>query len=61
MIHEGEGAYFVCSGMVRSLGAGFKLFYHGVDGKRNGVTVTLKEELVLQCSGGDKSVKSDEF
>ena len=31
---------------ARSLGAGFKLFYHGVDGKRNGVGVILKEELV---------------
>ncbi|XP_061627969.1 uncharacterized protein LOC133477364, partial [Phyllopteryx taeniolatus] len=30
---------------ARSLGAGFKLFYHGVDGKRNGVGVILKEEL----------------
>ncbi|KAF7659003.1 hypothetical protein LDENG_00005070 [Lucifuga dentata] len=29
---------------ARSLGAGFKLFYHGVDGKRNGVGVILKEE-----------------
>ncbi|KAF7649734.1 hypothetical protein LDENG_00136870, partial [Lucifuga dentata] len=31
---------------ARSLGAGFKLFYHGVDGKRNGVGVILKEEFV---------------
>ena len=31
---------------ARSLGAGFKLFYHGVDRKRNGVGVILKEELV---------------
>ena len=31
---------------VRSWGAGFKLFYHGVDGKRNGVGVILKEELL---------------
>ncbi|XP_062866594.1 uncharacterized protein LOC134329279, partial [Trichomycterus rosablanca] len=28
-----------------SIGAGFKLFYHGVDRKRNGVGVVLKEEL----------------
>ncbi|XP_051793709.1 uncharacterized protein LOC127530597 [Acanthochromis polyacanthus] len=31
---------------ARSLGAGFKLFYHGVDRKRNGVGVILKEEFV---------------
>ncbi|KAK3534967.1 hypothetical protein QTP70_002051 [Hemibagrus guttatus] len=31
---------------VRSIGAGFKLFYYGVDSKRNGVGVVLKEELV---------------
>ena len=31
---------------ARSLGAGFKLFYHGVDGKRNEVGVILKKELV---------------
>ena len=30
----------------RSLGAEFKLFYHGVDGKTNGVGVMLKEEFV---------------
>lgn len=30
---------------ARNLGAGFKLFYHGQDGKRNGVGVILKEEL----------------
>ena len=30
----------------RSLGAGFKLVYHDVHGKRNGVTVKLKEEFV---------------
>ena len=30
---------------ARSLGAGFKLFYHGVDGKRNEVGVILKQEL----------------
>ncbi|KAK3561822.1 hypothetical protein QTP86_017071 [Hemibagrus guttatus] len=29
-----------------SLGAGFKLFYYGVDSKRNGVGVVLKEEFV---------------
>ncbi|KAK3517650.1 hypothetical protein QTP70_014781 [Hemibagrus guttatus] len=29
-----------------SIGAGFKLFYYGVDSKRNGVGVVLKEELV---------------
>ena len=31
---------------ARSLGAGFKLFCHGVDGKRNGVGIILKEEFV---------------
>ncbi|XP_065672208.1 uncharacterized protein LOC136090032 [Hydra vulgaris] len=29
---------------ARSIGGGFKLFYHGVDRKRNGVGVILKEE-----------------
>ncbi|KAK3523473.1 hypothetical protein QTP86_033590 [Hemibagrus guttatus] len=29
-----------------SIGAGFKLFYYGVDSKRNGVCVVLKEEFV---------------
>ncbi|MCJ8743810.1 hypothetical protein PDJAM_G00098470 [Pangasius djambal] len=29
---------------ARSTGAGFKLFYYGVDSKRNGVGVVLKEE-----------------
>ncbi|KAK3506315.1 hypothetical protein QTP70_016082, partial [Hemibagrus guttatus] len=31
---------------ARSIGAGFKLFYYGVDSKRNGVAVVLKEEFV---------------
>ncbi|KAK3541390.1 hypothetical protein QTP86_024010 [Hemibagrus guttatus] len=31
---------------ARSIGAGFKLFYYGVDNKRNGVGVVLKEEFV---------------
>ncbi|KAK3517940.1 hypothetical protein QTP70_027900 [Hemibagrus guttatus] len=31
---------------ARSIGAGFKLFYYGVDSKRNGVGVVLKEEFV---------------
>ncbi|KAK3521102.1 hypothetical protein QTP86_001894 [Hemibagrus guttatus] len=31
---------------ARSIGAGFKLFYYGVDRKRNGVGVVLKEEFV---------------
>ncbi|KAI5108319.1 hypothetical protein C0J45_1913 [Silurus meridionalis] len=36
----------VCSGdqVERNIGGGFKLFYYGVDGKRNGVEVILKEE-----------------
>ncbi|KAI5610689.1 hypothetical protein C0J50_11967, partial [Silurus asotus] len=29
---------------ARNIGGGFKLFYYGVDGKRNGVGVILKEE-----------------
>ncbi|KAK3548010.1 hypothetical protein QTP70_002315 [Hemibagrus guttatus] len=34
-----------CAGpKARSIGAGFKLFYYGVDSKRNGVGVVLKEE-----------------
>ncbi|KAK3574270.1 hypothetical protein QTP86_004383 [Hemibagrus guttatus] len=31
---------------ARRIGAGFKLFYYGVDSKRNGVGVVLKEEFV---------------
>ncbi|KAK3542098.1 hypothetical protein QTP86_014017 [Hemibagrus guttatus] len=31
---------------ARSIGTGFKLFYYGVDTKRNGVGVVLKEEFV---------------
>ncbi|KAK3570507.1 hypothetical protein QTP86_020082 [Hemibagrus guttatus] len=31
---------------ARSIGAGFKLFYYGVDSKKNGVGVVLKEEFV---------------
>ncbi|KAK3565439.1 hypothetical protein QTP86_009697 [Hemibagrus guttatus] len=31
---------------ARSIGAGFKLFYYGVDSKRNGVGVVLKEAFV---------------
>ncbi|KAK3530456.1 hypothetical protein QTP86_024366, partial [Hemibagrus guttatus] len=31
---------------TRSIGAGFKLFFYGVDSKRNGVGVVLKEEFV---------------
>ena len=29
---------------ARNIGGGYKLFYHGVDGKRNGEGVILKEE-----------------
>ncbi|KAK3534074.1 hypothetical protein QTP86_001175 [Hemibagrus guttatus] len=36
-----------CKGnKARTIGAGFKLLYYGVDSKRNGVGVVLKEELV---------------
>ncbi|KAF7691359.1 hypothetical protein HF521_011656, partial [Silurus meridionalis] len=31
-------------GKTRKIGGGFYLFYHGVDGKRNGVGAILKEE-----------------
>ncbi|KAK3526050.1 hypothetical protein QTP70_012885 [Hemibagrus guttatus] len=34
------------SSKARGIGAGFKLFYYGVDSKRNGVGVVLKEEFV---------------
>ncbi|KAI5619476.1 hypothetical protein C0J50_20873 [Silurus asotus] len=30
--------------MARNIGGGFKLFFHDVDGKRNGVGVILKEK-----------------
>ena len=30
---------------AESIGGGFKLFYHGVDGRRNGVGISLKENL----------------
>ncbi|KAK3508690.1 hypothetical protein QTP70_004204 [Hemibagrus guttatus] len=36
---------------ARSIGAGFKLFYYGVDSKRNGVGVVLKEEFVRNVLG----------
>ena len=29
---------------ARGIGGGFKLFYHGVDGRINGVRVTVKEQ-----------------
>ena len=35
----------------RSLGTEFKLFYHDVGGKRTGVGVILKEELVRNVLG----------
>lgn len=35
----------------RGLGAGFKLFYHGVD-ERNGVGAVLQEEECQECSRG---------
>ena len=43
--HE-EGVTGWKGSKARSLGAGFKLFYYGVDGKRNGVGVVLKEKFV---------------
>ncbi|KAK3548254.1 hypothetical protein QTP70_005812 [Hemibagrus guttatus] len=39
---------------ARSIGAGFKLFYYGVDSKRNGVGVVLKEEFVRNVLEGEK-------
>ncbi|KAK3542740.1 hypothetical protein QTP70_000077 [Hemibagrus guttatus] len=44
---------------AHSIGAGFKLFYYGVDSKRNGVGVVLKEEFVrnvleVGCELGEK-------
>ena len=33
-------------GTARSIGGGFKLLYHGVDGRRNGVGIILKEDYV---------------
>ncbi|KAK3566679.1 hypothetical protein QTP86_003189, partial [Hemibagrus guttatus] len=49
----GVEAFILCvqetrwkGGKARSIGAGFKLFYNGVDSKRNGVGVVLKEEFV---------------
>ncbi|KAK3557500.1 hypothetical protein QTP70_028305, partial [Hemibagrus guttatus] len=46
---------------ARSIGAGFKLFYYGVDSKRNGVGVVLKEEFVrnvLEVKGVSDRVMS---
>ncbi|KAK3541298.1 hypothetical protein QTP86_020964, partial [Hemibagrus guttatus] len=45
---------------ARSIGAGFKLFYYGVDSKRNGVGVVLKEEFVRNVLEV-KSVSYDEL
>ncbi|MCI4382160.1 hypothetical protein PGIGA_G00260590 [Pangasianodon gigas] len=39
---------------ARSIGAGFKLFYYGVNSKRNGVGVVLKEEFVEVKSVSDR-------
>ncbi|KAK3556559.1 hypothetical protein QTP70_009539 [Hemibagrus guttatus] len=36
---------------AHSIGAGFKLFYYGVDSKRNGIGVVLKEEFVRNVLG----------
>ncbi|KAF7690015.1 hypothetical protein HF521_011819 [Silurus meridionalis] len=50
-IMERRKVYMLCvqetkwnGSKARNIGGGFKLFYHGVDGKRNGVGVILKEE-----------------
>ncbi|KAK3521554.1 hypothetical protein QTP70_013074 [Hemibagrus guttatus] len=46
---------------ARRIGAGFKLFYYGVDSKRNGVGVVLKEEFVrnvLEVKRASDRVKS---
>ena len=43
-----------------SIRGGFKLFYHGVDGRRNGVGVILKKDC-QEGIGGEESVgPSDE-
>ncbi|KAK3572652.1 hypothetical protein QTP86_001632 [Hemibagrus guttatus] len=42
----GKGRELADGSKARSIGAGFKLFYYGVDSKRNGVGVVLKEEFV---------------
>ncbi|KAF7709294.1 hypothetical protein C0J45_2564 [Silurus meridionalis] len=39
---------------ARNIGGGFKLFYHGVDGKRNGVGVILKEEYSCEMEEKEK-------
>ncbi|KAK3544656.1 hypothetical protein QTP86_025603, partial [Hemibagrus guttatus] len=39
---------------ARSIGAGFKLFYYGVDSKRNEVGVVLKEEFVRNVLEGKR-------
>ncbi|ROL49068.1 Craniofacial development protein 2 [Anabarilius grahami] len=46
---------------ARSIGAGFKLFYHGVDRKKNGEEVILKEEFVKNVLGGCKQEEKDTF
>lgn len=43
---------------AKGLGAGFKLFYHGVNGKINGVGVVMKEGVCQECSGSDKNIKN---
>ena len=42
---------------ARILGSGFKLFYHGVDGKKNGVVVRKKGRVCYECSGSEKSIR----
>ncbi|KAK3534085.1 hypothetical protein QTP86_001163 [Hemibagrus guttatus] len=46
LLHDGYQETRWKGSKARSIGAGFKLFYYGVDSKRNGVGVVLKEEFV---------------
>lgn len=41
---------------AKNIGGGLKLFHCGVDGKRNGAGLILKEQSVRSCSGREESV-----
>lgn len=40
----------------RGIGGGFKVFYYGVDERRNGVGVILKENYICSIFRGEESV-----
>ena len=40
---------------ARSIGGGFKLLYHSVGGRRNGVGIILREDFA-KCSGGEEEI-----